>query len=297
MRIKLPKFANKTQLFDYLVANKHDLIEQKKSLPIKSEGILCDPLAIEKGGYFDSEELKTLKNFKGDLVAPDDPNIIRVRTVANAFGFIDSHTDVLLRDCAKKTIRDRKGIIPHLHDHIHETTAEVGDVLDVYLGDVPLTKLGYNSTGETQCILMVTDIRKDYNEKIFLRYKTGRAKQHSIGLQYVKLYLCINNENYKEEFSNWEKFYDQVINKDVADYLGYFWAVTEIKLIENSVVLFGSNQYTPTESSVYSEEETDSKSKPLGDNTSEKTKPSGNDTSKKSKKKLESLKEILNLLP
>jgi hypothetical protein len=74
----------------------------------------------------------------------------------------------------------------------------------------------------------------------------GKVNQHSIGLQYVKLSLAINDEDYKEEFEVWNKYNEQIINKDKAEANGFFWAVQEIKLIENSAVLFGSNEITPT---------------------------------------------------
>jgi len=37
-----------------------------------------------------------------------------------------------------------------------------------------------------------------------------------------------------------------VINQEEAKEQGYFWAVTEAKLVEGSAVVKGSNSYTPT---------------------------------------------------
>jgi hypothetical protein len=39
-----------------------------------------------------------------------------------------------------------------------------------------------------------------------------------------------------------------IANKSAADEKGYFWAVTEAKLIEISAVVIGSNRITPTQS-------------------------------------------------
>jgi hypothetical protein len=58
--------------------------------------------------------------------------------------------------------------------------------------------------------------------------------------------FCINDEDYKEEFANWQKYYPDVANKDVADADGYFFAVTEARVIEGSAVVIGSNTATPT---------------------------------------------------
>jgi len=93
---------------------------------------------------------------------------------------------------------------------------------------------------------MVTDIKQKYDEKIFALYSDLKVRQHSIGMQYVQLELCLNDENYKEEFASWNKYYKSIINKDAVDSKGFFWYVTEIKLYENSAVLFGANELTPT---------------------------------------------------
>lgn len=243
MRVDIPIFETKNELFAYLKENKRTLISKKKSMPIFTDTVKASPLPIHT------------KHLKATAVKADnseaveiDKGRLRVRVVANAHNMIDSHMDVLLTDSAKKTLKERKGLIPHLKDHIHQTSAEIGEVVDITLEDVLLSELGYNSAGKTQCVIFTTDIIKEFCEKSFARYKNKRANQHSIGLQYVKLYLCINSDEpeYTAEKENFDKYYSQVINKEVADEMGYFWAVTEYKLIENSMVLFGSNPYTPT---------------------------------------------------
>ena len=87
---------------------------------------------------------------------------------------------------------------------------------------------------------------KEYDQRIFRDYKNGKINQHSIGLYYVKIFLCVNDEDYKQEFAAWNKYIDMVINRDQVEEDGYFWAVTEIKLIECSAVLAGANSLTPT---------------------------------------------------
>ncbi len=47
-------------------------------------------------------------------------------------------------------------------------------------------------------------------------------------------------------FAVYQKHIDQVINKEFVENRGYFWFVSEIKLYENSAVLFGANELTPT---------------------------------------------------
>lgn len=245
MRVKLPEFGTKKELFEHLVKNKKSLIDKKKSMVIHGMEVKSSPSCLAVDSTLKKEfASKGISVKQEDLDLPE--GTIRVKTVANAAGFIDSHFDLLVRDSPKKSINERKDLLVHLHDHIHTTEAEVGDVVDVLLQDVPLMELGWNEKGSTQCVVFITDIKEEYNKKIYDRYKKGKAKQHSIGLQYVRIELAINDPDYEKEKDFFDKYYDQVINKEIADEYGFFWVVLEYKLIENSVVLFGSNQYTPT---------------------------------------------------
>ena len=81
---------------------------------------------------------------------------------------------------------------------------------------------------------------------MFKQYADGNVQNHSVGMRYVKLFLAVNDEDYKEEKSVWDKYYPTIANKEAAAAQGYFWAVTEAKVIEGSAVPIGSNQITPT---------------------------------------------------
>ena len=234
--ITIPELKGK-ELFKFLQANKTALISQKKSMLKKTEPVFYSPSFIYS---------KPDANKADTGAAPEDTGMITVKVVANTAMFFDSQADVLLPDNAKKSIKDRKGLIPHIHDHIWEVTSEVGDVKNIYYQDIPLKDLGVNQTGTAQALIFETEIRKDYNEAIYNKYKAGKVNQHSIGLQYVNIALAYNDEDSKEEFALWNKYINQIINKEAAEAAGYFWVVSEIKLMENSSVLFGSNSLTPT---------------------------------------------------
>jgi hypothetical protein len=238
MRVTIPDFKTKAELFKYLIDNKKKLIDLKKSVPIYADCVSFKTTTIHEG----KQGVQT----KDNAPVTDDVDMLRVKVVANTANWIDSHVDMLLPDSALKSINERKGIIPHLHDHIHQIEAKVGEVKDILLSNLSFSELGINGFGSTQAIVFITDVIKSYNEKVFNQYKLGKINQHSIGLQYVKLDLAINDESSEKEFDFWNKYYPQVINKDAADERGFFWVVQEIKLIENSAVLFGSNIITPT---------------------------------------------------
>lgn len=80
------------------------------------------------------------------------------------------------------------------------------------------------------------------------KYVKGKVKNHSAGLRYVDVEFAINSaaDWAKEEKAVWDKYYPDIVNKEDVDERGYFLAVKEQKIIENSAVLKGSNPATPT---------------------------------------------------
>lgn len=243
-KIIVPKNLKGKELTKFLINNKEALIDQKKALIKKTDDGLSAFNYITKEVGKDNAE----KVIKAAAPPPQANNAttLEVEVVCNACWWCDSDMDVLLPDSSKKTIAARKGLIPHLHDHVHMLDAMLGDVQDIWLEDVSLSELGLNQQGKTQCIMMETLLLRDYNPKVFDLYKAGKVNQHSIGLRYVQIELAINDEDSEKEYDFWQKFYPSIINKDTVDEAGYFFPVREIMLLENSAVLFGSNQLTPT---------------------------------------------------
>jgi hypothetical protein len=238
MKIVIPEGLKGKELFKFLIENKSALIAQKKSIMKRAEPAVWMPVTIIP--------MEQANKADGSAAPPADTGVLRVKVVANTALWMDSQRDVLLPDNAKKSIKERKGMIPHLHDHQWTIDAEVGDVVNIYYQDIPLKELGIKKQGTAQCLVFETDIRKSYNEVVYNKYKAGKIKQHSIGLMYVSLELAINDSEYEKEIDFWNKYIDQIINRDEAEEAGYFWVVAEIKLMENSAVLFGSNFLTPT---------------------------------------------------
>lgn len=240
MRIEIPDGLSKKDTLKFLVENKSRFIAQKKSIIKYTDNTISDPEII-RVAIKDAAD-KTAGGAPADL--PDGQ--VWVKIVGNACWWCDDQMDVLIDDSAKKTIEQRKGLIPHLPDHTHKLEAQVGDVQDVYLEAVSLRKLGLNKTGSTQCIVMESLVRKDYNPRVYELYKSKKVNQHSIGLQYVRIELAVNDPEWEKEMDFWNKYIDKVINKAYVEEKGFFWVVSEIKLLEISGVLFGSNELTPS---------------------------------------------------
>lgn len=221
-----------------IVAQKKTLIAAKKQLPIWSEPINFATTAKRKPTTINKQETEE---------AEIDPGVLPVTLIGNTCLWCDSHMDVLAIGAFDQTIKQKGNQIPHLRDHKHDLTGKIGKTKKVYTEMFSVSDFGIESdVKETQSLLMDSDVIKKWDEKVFEMYKDGDVDQHSIGLQYVRIELAVDDEDFKEEFAVWEKAFPQVINKEKVAKRGYFWWVTEIKLFEISAVLFGSNELTPT---------------------------------------------------
>ena len=93
-----------------------------------------------------------------------------------------------------------------------------------------------------------SNISKELNSSVYNMYLKNEIDQHSVGMQYVKIDLAVNSdeEEYKANRETYDKYINEIGNKEEVEKQGYFWAVSEAKLIEISAVLMGSNVLTPT---------------------------------------------------
>jgi hypothetical protein len=234
MKVEIPAGLQGKDLYNYLIANKQAIVNEKKMMP---KHFYC-PTA--PASYFTANKDGASKAATiGEI--PTDATVIRVKVAANTSMFCDSQMDVLNRDAGKKSFTERKGLIPHIHDHDWKIGSEVGDVQKIYYEDVALSQLGLNQPGAAQALIFETDVRKDYNEMVFNKYKSGKIRQHSISINYVRVELAINDSDYEKESDLWNKYIDQIINRELVEEKGYFWLVSEFKLLENSAVLLGAN--------------------------------------------------------
>lgn len=232
MKLNIPEFKDNKDLIAYLIANKTELIDIKKSA-IKH----ADPFSgiISSGAEFVS---------KAQTNNQDTEDTIYRTIVGNTYNWMDSHDDVHVGNTFGVSLNHNKGRVYHRHDHVPMLTAKVGKFSDVYEQQVKWTDLGVNKAGYTTSLLGDSAIKKAYNQLIFDSYKDGEIDRHSVGMIYVKIDLAVNNPDNKEEYSEWNKYINLLGNPDKALKKGYFWAVKEAKLIEISCVTDGSNELT-----------------------------------------------------
>ena len=252
-KIEIPSFTDKGELFDFLVENKDLHIEAKKSETKHADSV----------AYQAPQEVT-----KANSIAPD-ANKIQVKSVINTTKFMDSHSDVHIDGLWKKSLKENKSIML-LQEHKMSFDHLISKAVKASAEMMSFKSLGFGRLkGESQALVFDSVIDKATNEFMFAQYAKGIVDNHSVGMRYVKLFLAINSDSseQKEEFDVWNKYIDSVANQKTALDKGFFWAVTEAKIIEGSAVLMGSNQVTPTLS-------VESKDFEAGNTTSEQSRAS-----------------------
>jgi hypothetical protein len=238
--MNIPEFNTRKELFDFLVKNKETLIAQKRAQIKHSDSLILPPTII------------TVKDGANKDMPDDDSNDlpnknVMVKVVINTTNLMDSHKDVHMPGLWTKSIRENKNIM-HIqeHDMCFENIIASGKDLSVYTKMFSFSELGVNLPGNTEALVFESLIKADRNPFMCDQYRKGYVTNHSVGMQYVKLIMCVNDENYGAEYEAWQKYYPEVANKDFADEYGYMWVVKEAKIVEGSAVVIGSNYVTPT---------------------------------------------------
>ena len=232
------EFDSKEELFKALKENKPSLIALKKSTEKRADAV----------SYVNSEvsKLNTNKEENGTQTEIDK---LQVKVVINTTNFIDSHNDLHINGIWNKSVSDNvnKGFL-HLQEHDRDFDKVISDSAKGHVESVSWKSLGLPYNGKTEALIFDSVIEKKRNEFMFKQYTNGWVKNHSVGMRYVKIDLAVNSESEwdKDEKELWDKYYPVVANKEVADERGYFWVVSEAKVIEGSAVVMGSNSATPT---------------------------------------------------
>lgn len=233
----LHDFEKKADFFEYLLENKRAISDFKMS----------KPRFDNKDGHV-SEASKLFKPVNLPPMQIDDSvEKLYIEVVANTSNYIDNHLDMLGKNGAKESL-SRIAIIPALHDHQHTLDAQIGKTKKIFYKTLNLRDIGWDEDGTANCLIFAFEALRSLNEFIFKEYYSGNINQHSVGMRYEEIVLCVNSDEswWKDEKQNFDKYYNLAINKERADNYGYFWYVPKWTLIENSPVLFGSNELTPT---------------------------------------------------
>jgi len=253
MKLKLPEFKTEKELFDHVVENEDVLFAQAKMAMKFADGI----------GYSSTPLVNDLAS-KGlsvdDLLAKDN---LETKLIINTTNVIDSHGDMHVPGLWDKSLKENRKIL-HLQEHSRKFSDVISrkENLKAYAESVSWKNLGFNFEGKTEALTFDSKILKSQNEYMFSEYAKGNVDEHSVGMQYVKMVTCIDDEDYPTQKENWDKYFPMAVNNDT--FTGkMFWAVTEAKVIEGSAVLMGSNSFTPTQSIKNEPEPTESELKEI----------------------------------
>lgn len=235
--MELPKFNSKKELYDYLIKNEDKIIAAKKAAIKFADACNFGAYSFEKDQFAD----------KANKPVKDDLTEIKVKAVINTTNLMDSHSDVHIPGLWKKSLKENKDIW-HDQEHKHGFDSTIADYEDLksYTETMTWKDLGFKFDGETECLMFESQVKQERNPFMFDQYKAGRVRNHSVGMQYVKIVMCINEKSAGSHYEAWNKYFPMVANKEDAEMQGYFWAVTEAKVIEGSAVKRGSNWATPT---------------------------------------------------
>lgn len=233
------KFETKQELLKSLVENKELAISKKKS-EIVTHKFCQFPFDSKKDSdESKSESLQTIGS--GDTIW----------ATVNTTNFLDSHGDVHAKGIWNKTAKEQNNKIYYIINHdldIGKVIAYPKDV-NIHVLNKSWRELGYDADGNTEALTFEVRLT-DFSNKDFINsLKAGANLQNSVRMRYISLDLCVSDKQFESEYSMWNKYISEVVNRKEAEELGYFWYVKEAALVhESSAVLFGSNSVTPISS-------------------------------------------------
>lgn len=244
--MNIPKNLKGEDLARFLVANKSALIENKMALNGYKE---ADAFSFVGGMV--SRDGSVTKDGAGSI---QGDGTIKNTTIINTCLWYDSHGDVHIPKLWNKSLADNAkrpvNQIMLLQEHLMKFDKIIADKSNVvpYVTKMTWKQLGVDFPGSTEVLAFDNIITPTRNPAMFKEYSEGNVSNHSVGMRYVDIELAINTgerdmKAYKEV---WDRYIDLIANKEDVEFEGYFWAVTQAKVIEGSAVVRGSNIITPT---------------------------------------------------
>ena len=235
----LEKFETEKELFDHLVSNEEEIFAQAKMEMKCSDGIGAYSTPIRS-------EFSQKSSTVSDLLQKDS---LELKLAINTTNILDSHGDVHINGLWNKSLKENRRLL-HLQEHKRSFDAVIskGSNLKAYTESLTWKSLGFDMEGSTEVLTFDSNVTKNQNEYMFEQYAKGNVDEHSVGMVYVKMVTCINDEDYPTQKENYDKYSPMIANKEALEGTKYFWAVLEAKCVEGSSVLMGSNSFTPTQS-------------------------------------------------
>jgi len=240
MRLQYPpEIKSEKEKLDYIVKNEQHIFDLAKTMYKEADSFGGSVLVMRDG----------IANKAFDTATLLQRDSIKARVAISSSNILDSHLDLHLPKMWDKSIKESGHRILHLsmHSRTFKDIIAKGDDLRVFTETVTWKQLGFNIEGSTELLSFDSNIKKSQNEEMFKEYAKGNVTEHSVGMMYVKMITCINDEDYPVQKENWDKYAPMVHNKEALKTTNVFWAQQEAKVIEGSAVPLGSNPFTPTQ--------------------------------------------------
>lgn len=216
-----------------------DLTQLKAKFDAKKGAVkTCDAISVN---------MPVLKTVKEASKEAQNKTEVLATVVINTTNLLDTHDDVHIKGLWDDFLATKAPVM-HLQEHMLQFDKIIADGNDVkaYVKEFTWKELGYNFEGSTQALVFESNVKAERNAFMFNQYSKGFVKNHSVRMEYVEFNLAVNDPDYKEEFATWNKYINEIANKEHAEAQGYFFAVTKGNVIEGSAVPIGSNFATPT---------------------------------------------------
>lgn len=247
-KIKIKEFSNPKDQLKWMVQNLPLLKAQRRSEAKRTDGMSFGLISFavdEKG--------ERLKVENGEVVNPlEDTGKLKVKCIINATNILDSHRDLHLPGIWKKSLSEKK-LIYLCQEHDLSFKGIISDEVKAYTQTFTFAELGYSYEGNTECLVFDAIIHKDRNPYMFNQYLKGYVRNHSVRMEYVKEYFCMNpliagdDSDCVQYVENYNKYAPLCANQEDLETVAWFYAVTEAKVKdEGSAVVKGSCFTTPT---------------------------------------------------
>jgi len=237
----IPQFANKEEVLAFIKNEMNG--DKSRFLRLKKSMDKCaDSVCFNYSEPTKDEAVKELGSGENS-----DPNTLNVKVVINTTNILDSHGDVHIPGIWNKSLKENKNVL-HLQEHKQSFDMLISDEVTATAKNYTWKSLGFDYEGSTQALVFDSVVKADDNAFMFNQYRKGKVKNHSVGMQYVKVLFAVNSTDkyWAEEKEIFDTYIDQIANKESALDRGHFFVVKEAKVIEGSAVLIGSNRATPT---------------------------------------------------
>jgi len=259
------EFENKEDLFKELIANESKILAVKKAQVFKSAE--KGQLSISGAYLKDESVIKADINAEAGFVYP----------VINTTWYLDNHDDVHKSGLWKKTIKDNVGKIFYVSGHKFDLDNVITwpEDVEVFTKEISWKSVGKDYEGNTEALIFKIKEENIGKESAKNAIKGRRKVQGSVSMMYVKIDMAIDSDEkeYAKNKAIWDANIDMISNKEKAIEQGYFFLVSEAKIIrEGSLVLAGSNDATEI---IYSskpddeEDENETKIQPSADTETE----------------------------